>query len=143
MTHEFLKYGAIGLSFILAFLAFKLLSKEQEKKNPNKTILFSIYSFMIFSLLLSFSGFSLDFFKENNNAKIQIQTIQSNTDLTELKSKIKHAEKSLNDMLDAKSGLLFQLRLIKVNDEKNQELFDTIVKNIKDIDKILKNTLKD
>ena len=143
MTHEFLKYGAISLSFLLAFLSFKLLNKEQEKNNPNFTIMISIYIFMLFSLTLSFSGFSLDFFKENNVTKVQMTSIQSNTDLIELKSKIKHAEKNLNNMLNTKSGLLFQLELIKPNDKQNKELFDKIVNNIKDIDKILKDTLKD
>jgi len=143
MNLDVLKYGAVGLSFLLAFLSFRMLYKEQEKKTPNKNIIFSIYIFMIFSLTLSFSSFFLDYFKEKNSTSVQITTIQNQTDLVELKSKIKHAKENINNMLDAKSGLLFQLRLIKVNDDKNKDLFDDIVNNIKEIDRILKNCLKD
>jgi hypothetical protein len=140
MSHEFLKYGAISLSFLLAFLSFKLLNKEQEKKSPNKTTIYSIYIFMIFSLLLSMSSFYLDFFKENNSAKIQLNSTNNNTEIVELKAKLKYAQKNLNNMLNAKSGFLFQLELSKPQDK---ELFDKILNNIKELDKTIRDALKD
>ena len=95
---------------------------------------------MIFSLLLSMSSFYLDFFKENNSAKIQLNSTNNNTEIVELKAKLKYAQKNLNNMLNAKSGFLFQLELSKPQDK---ELFDKILNNIKELDKTIRDALKD
>lgn len=52
-----LKLGVIGLGFILAFMAFALLYREQRKPEPHSVVLRAIYIFMGFSLVLS--GFGL------------------------------------------------------------------------------------
>ncbi len=48
--------GTIGLGFLLAFLAFRLLNREQNIKAPRDMILTSITRFMIFSFLLCALG---------------------------------------------------------------------------------------
>jgi hypothetical protein len=52
-----LKYGLIGLGFLLALLSFLLLQNEQRRNPPRKVIFRQIYSFMAFSLCLM--GFGL------------------------------------------------------------------------------------
>lgn len=54
---EALKYGLIGLGFLLALLSFWLLTSEQRKSQPRTRMLRSIYIFMGFSLLVL--GFGL------------------------------------------------------------------------------------
>jgi hypothetical protein len=53
---EILKFGIIGLGAIMAILSFWLLRNEQDKPQPRKAILHSIYIFMAFSLLLTITG---------------------------------------------------------------------------------------
>ena len=52
-----LKYGLIGLGFLLALFSFWLLLSEQGKEHPRKQILTAIYVFMAFSVILM--GFGL------------------------------------------------------------------------------------
>jgi hypothetical protein len=53
---EALKYGLIGLGAILAILSFFLITKEQNKPEPRKQILNSVYMFMGFSVVLLLMG---------------------------------------------------------------------------------------
>jgi len=50
-VENILGYGFIGLAFLLALLAFNLLTKEQKKDSPRGTMLISIFVFMFFYLL--------------------------------------------------------------------------------------------
>lgn len=52
---EALKYGVIGLAFLLAFLVYRLIGRGQ-----NGPI---IYVYMLFFLVLCFFGISTDYFK--------------------------------------------------------------------------------
>jgi hypothetical protein len=51
-----LQFGAIGLGFLLAFLAYKLLANEQSRDTPRSNIITAIYVFMVFSFLLVILG---------------------------------------------------------------------------------------
>jgi hypothetical protein len=51
-----LKYGLIGLGFLLAFLSYTLLASEQRKSSPRKEIFLPIYLFMAFSLCVMALG---------------------------------------------------------------------------------------
>ena len=53
---QILGLGAIGLGFLLAVLAYRLLTNEQEKKTPSQGILRAIYVYMAFSLALLLIG---------------------------------------------------------------------------------------
>jgi len=53
---EVLKLGVIGLGFVLAFMAFTLLLREQRKAEPHDRVLKAVYVFMAFSLMLSGLG---------------------------------------------------------------------------------------
>lgn len=149
MNHEFLKYGAIGLSFLLAFLSFHLLYKEQAKKAPNRQIMLSIYLFMAFSLILCFAGFSLDFFKENNILKVQmnnseekIKVIETQNQLKQIQKELKETQRRISDILSAKSGLIEQLELVTTPEENAKKFFNKIIDNLKNIDKTIKESLK-
>ena len=49
---EILRLGVIGLGFLLAFLAYRLLAKEQSKKEPHEKNIRAIKQFMGFSIIL-------------------------------------------------------------------------------------------
>ncbi|PCJ22895.1 MAG: hypothetical protein COA96_13120 [SAR86 cluster bacterium] len=74
--YKILSYGAIGLGCILAFLAYKLLRKEQNWKVPRESILKSINIYMGFSIVLTVVGFVTEFAIENRivDLKTQINT---------------------------------------------------------------------
>ncbi|MCU0443673.1 MAG: hypothetical protein MUE85_02060 [Microscillaceae bacterium] len=48
---KILGYGASGLSFLLMFLAYNIIQKEQRVKKPRKEILNVVYVYMFFTLL--------------------------------------------------------------------------------------------
>jgi hypothetical protein len=58
-----LSYGAIGLGFLLAFLAYSLILSEQRRDRPRRSIIRTIYSFMIFSFTLCLLGFGSEMWK--------------------------------------------------------------------------------
>ena len=60
---KILSYGAIGLGFLLAFLAFTLLRSEQKRNAPNPVMVRAIYFFMLFAFLLSVVGFGSELLK--------------------------------------------------------------------------------
>jgi hypothetical protein len=47
-----LRLGAVGLGFLLAFLAFRVLTGEQRREQPRGAMLAAAYVFMVFSLLI-------------------------------------------------------------------------------------------
>jgi hypothetical protein len=53
---KILGYGITGLSFLLAFMAYSLLLKEQKKQEPNENFLKSISNFMKFCVILAILG---------------------------------------------------------------------------------------
>ncbi|MFQ5770843.1 MAG: hypothetical protein ACE5HX_09925, partial [bacterium] len=65
---EILGYGVIGLGFLLAFLAYRLLGKEQNKDKPRPALIRAIYVFMAFSVVLSLIGFASEFFEKENTS---------------------------------------------------------------------------
>ena len=60
---KILSYGAIGLGFLLAFLSYRLLAKEQDRVEARSAMIRAIYSFMGFSFLLALLGFAGEFLK--------------------------------------------------------------------------------
>jgi hypothetical protein len=63
--YEILSYGVIGLGFLLAFFAYRLLSSEQKKETPRKQMLKAIQVFMVFSIILCIIGFGAEILKPN------------------------------------------------------------------------------
>lgn len=53
---KILQIGVVGLGFLLAVLAYLLLTKEQKQDTPRTDILKSIYVFMSFSVVLCIIG---------------------------------------------------------------------------------------
>ncbi|HQU32164.1 MAG: hypothetical protein HRU72_05620 [Planctomycetia bacterium] len=62
-AYRILSYGTVGLGFLLALLAFRLLSGEQKQKSPRVAILRATYAFMAFSLILCVIGLASDLIK--------------------------------------------------------------------------------
>src|SRR5690349_21545824 len=63
-----LKYGFLGLAFLLALLAANLLRKEQTKPKPHPKILRMIVIYMCFALLLAMGSVFLEFHHDNTIA---------------------------------------------------------------------------
>jgi hypothetical protein len=58
-----LSYGVIGLGFLLAFLAYRLLTREQSRKAADPNVLRATYVFMFFSLALTCLGLVSEFLR--------------------------------------------------------------------------------
>jgi hypothetical protein len=63
-----LSYGAIGLGFLLALLAYRLLLREQAQKEPRPPILRAVYYFEVFCIVLVILGALLQFSNSNSKA---------------------------------------------------------------------------
>lgn len=66
---DILSYGVIGLGFLLALLAYRLLTQEQRITKPRANILKAIYTFMAFSIVLCILGFIGEFRKVGSSLK--------------------------------------------------------------------------
>ncbi|KOY86042.1 hypothetical protein AD998_07685 [bacterium 336/3] len=60
---QVLSYGVIGLGFFLAFFSYKLLLEEQKRNEPRRSIIRSIYLFMVFSIVLLVLGVTNELWK--------------------------------------------------------------------------------
>jgi hypothetical protein len=69
---EILKIGSIGLGFLLALMSYMLLKKEQEKDKPNKSVLNTTRTFMLFSILIMLLGIISEFFKTKSSLNIRL-----------------------------------------------------------------------
>jgi len=64
---EILGYGVIGFAFLLAFLAYRLLTKEQKRENPRPQVIRTVYSFMVFSVVLCGFGLASEFMEQRRS----------------------------------------------------------------------------
>src|SRR6516162_7649472 len=94
-----LNYGISGLGFLLAFLSFRLLSKEQSKRTPNSTIIRAIYVFQVFSVILILAGSFVEWYRAAHSVDTQLETTKAQ--LAGLKIDYENALKSaLTDRSD-------------------------------------------
>jgi hypothetical protein len=113
---KILGVGIAGLAFLLAVLAFWLLQKEQEKKQPNRSILRSIYVFEGFAICLSIIGLASEIYRWNHDEKVTglernldtaNGTVKSDeTKITELTSEVQGYEKLKQDFEDLRKKLI-------------------------------------
>jgi cytochrome bd-type quinol oxidase subunit 1 len=85
-----LSYGVIGLGFLLALLAYRLLGREQQKETPRKSILIAIHVFMIFSVVLCLIGFGSEIAKATLPEPAAIAALKNKMD--ELEGKMEQQE---------------------------------------------------
>ena len=78
-VYQILSYGVIGLGFLLAFLAYHLLRREQQRE-PRKEFLGAIYVFMVFSVALCILGFISEL--SNNKFKDQGSPLEVDKEFT-------------------------------------------------------------
>jgi hypothetical protein len=89
---KILNYGVIGLGFLLAFLAYRLLTKEQQKQEPQRSMLTAIYVFMFFSFALCVIGLASEFTK-NITPPIEKPTGKFDDYLASLRIQYAHGQK--------------------------------------------------
>ena len=94
-----LSYGVIGLGFLLALLSYRLLSNEQKRDVPRKSILNSILIFMVFSVLLCLVGLWGTALERNGNKDSEslVESTKDSFDIyfSKLRKKHAHASKPL------------------------------------------------
>jgi hypothetical protein len=78
-----LSFGTVGLGFLLAFLAYQLLRKEQSVEHPRENILKAINYYMMFSISLCILGLASEVYRDfsHNNASTQTAVQNTNTPL--------------------------------------------------------------
>jgi hypothetical protein len=128
---EMLGYGAIGLSWALAGLAYNLLSKEQQQVKPRKNMISSIYIFMFMAFMLSLIGFAFELSKEEGKNK----SISSDQKVVEIK-------KIISRLTSAKTNLIENLEKIKLSNEQDQYTIRAVISSIKEIDNAIKEEVK-
>src|SRR4051794_16451161 len=92
-AYNILSYGVIGLGFLLAFLAYRLLGNEQRKPQASKSILVSIHVFMIFSILLCVLGFASEYFRGGNSSSGP--DLEAKKQVADLHKQIEEVQKEL------------------------------------------------
>lgn len=107
-VYRILSYGAIGLGFILAFLAFQLLRKEQDKERPRRQMLTSVYLFMLFSLALSAIGFLTEF--------------ATNSEIAELTRRLEGKEQQSREVAESLSVILEQKEIAALEQGGTEEI---------------------
>ena len=116
--------GTIGLGFLLAFFAFRLLNKEQNETQPRDGILRAINRFMLFSFSLCIIGFSSEIYRQDNSS-LQLGCV-TGLSHEELPSARNVAEKFLSELdqsnyQDAYDGTPRDVKkYLTFNDFKNQ-----------------------
>lgn len=120
---EVLRYGAIGLGFLLAFLTYLLLRREQANEQPRRQFLTPIYVFMAFSLVLCGAGFTLEY---SQNAE---------------KSDLLAAQAVVQALLEQKVGALDRLQAMDPGSESYFDLVAEITRQLSSIDESLGEAL--
>jgi hypothetical protein len=93
--------GTIGLGFLLAFFAFRLLNREQSIARPREKILKAITGFMIFALALCVIGLSSELYRiYRAPSNTQNSTPERYRSFTELSvEELRPAEEAANSFL--------------------------------------------
>ncbi|MFO7940700.1 MAG: hypothetical protein R6U66_13215 [Bacteroidales bacterium] len=74
---DFLTYGALGIALALAILAYRLLSKEQDREAIRPPILRAIKGYLVFALLLSVFFGTTDYFTTPETSNYSNQQIEN------------------------------------------------------------------
>ncbi len=108
--YQILSYGVIGLGFLLAFLAYRLLTREQQRDEPRPSMVRAIYTFMAFSLFLCVIGFGSEFSKSNANLEFLEEQAKSAEKLGQenqrFREELASIKASMTSLLDVKLGVL-------------------------------------
>lgn len=119
---KILGFGISGLSFLLVFMAFLLLRKEQDKPEPRQMILKTIWMFMGLCLVMSSAVgvFSLLEIRQTNQRKLA-----ANQDV-QFKEHISAASDSISSVLSADSIDRDKLLAISTDIQEGLNHMDTL-----------------
>ena len=96
---NYLVYGAVGLGLVLAVLAYRLLSKEQERPGATRaSLLRATYVFMAFALALAAGGFASEYLKSDASqiGTVRAELEKTTSELQALRSKHQEVREGLN-----------------------------------------------
>jgi hypothetical protein len=87
-VYNILGYGVIGLGFLLAFFAYCLLAREQQKAEASRPVLTAIYVFMLFSVVLCGAGFASEYIRYRTDPKLSAKVESLEGELAERNAEI-------------------------------------------------------
>jgi AICAR transformylase/IMP cyclohydrolase PurH len=149
---NFLAYGAIGLGLALAVLAYRLLSKEQDRKAAARgPILTATYVFMAFALVLAAGGFVSEY--QNSDASqiagVRAELTKSNSELKSLQAKHDQMREKVNvsqavmrSLMNLKGGKLASLKQLDPKSLAYNNLVKEIQRDLEQIDEGFKVALE-
>lgn len=131
---DILRFGANGLGFLLAFLAYLLLRQEQGKQRTKDAMLKTINTFMIFAFLLGVSGFASEYlrFKSNPEASQKLES-----QVNELQRSLENAQQNLQEYKEfynhtqtsaesARKQISTVLAILPLSDDRKKSITDLI-----------------
>jgi hypothetical protein len=148
----YLSYGAIGLGLALAVLAYKLLSREQERPaDARPTILRGAYVFMTFALVLAAGGFVSEFALSDaaEMPTVSAELRETKAELDSLRAKHQLMREELNvsrsvmrTLIDLKTGKVGELKDLDPESPAYSTLVNSIQRDLQEIDSSLRRALK-
>lgn len=149
---EFLAYGAIGLGLALAILAYRLLSKEQERPGSARApVLRAIYVFMAFSLVLVGGGLVKEYLGSEGSkiGEVRADLEKARSALQALQVEHQKMNEGVNvsvavmrNLMALKVGKIDRLKALNPLSPAYTLLVQEIVVDLEQIDAGLKKTLE-
>lgn len=149
---QFLAYGAIGLGLALAILAYRLLSKEQERPgNARAPVLRAIYVFMAFSLVLVGGGLVKEYLGSEGSkiGEVRADLEKARSELEALQEKHQNMSEGVNvssavmeSLMHLKVGKVTRLKGLNPSEPAYAQLVQEIVADLEQFDTGLKKALE-
>lgn len=149
---QFLAYGAIGLGLALAILAYRLLSKEQERPGHARApVLRAIYVFMAFSLVLVGGGLVKEHLGSEGSkiGEVRADLEKTRSELKALQEKHQNMSEGVNvssavmrNLMDLKIGKIDRLKGLSPSSPAYALLVQEIVVDLEKLDTGLKKALE-
>ena len=148
---NYLAYGAIGLGLALAVLAFRLLSKEQERPGATRApLLRATYVFMAFALALAAGGFVSEYLKSDaaQIGSVRTELEKTTSELQALRAKHQEMRENLNvsrtvmrSLMDLKQGKVTRLKQLDPLSPEYVPLVKEIQGDLESLDKGFRKVL--
>jgi hypothetical protein len=148
---NYLAYGAIGLGLALAVLAYRLLSKEQERPGAARgPLLRATYVFMAFALALAAGGFVSEYLKSEASqiGAVRADLEKTSGELQVLRTKHQEVREGLNvsrtvmrSLMDLKQGKVTRLKQLDPLSPEYVPLVKEIQADLELLDKGLRKAL--
>ena len=121
-----LSYGVIGLGFLLAYLAYRLLGREQSNAIPRRSILIAIYVFMVFSVCLCIIGFGSENLRNRPTAAVA-------NEIKALHDQLDQKQDEANTISAINNQLTLTLQKYRDRQRESSQKNKKIIENLKNL----------